>query len=54
MVGVPFLRSRCPSGPSMRIGWPSACFDFSHSMTRGPQMKQMTSAVTTAPPPRKV
>ncbi len=54
MVGVPCLVSRWLSGPSLRIGWPSRCFFFSQRMVRGPMMKAMISAVTTAPPLRKV
>ncbi len=36
MVGVPFLVSKCDSGPSRRIGCPSACLDFSQRMIFGP------------------
>src|SRR3546814_19511894 len=54
MVGVPFLVSRCPSGPSLRIGWPSPCRERSHQITAGPMRKALVGAVTTAPPLRQV
>jgi C4-dicarboxylate transporter DctQ subunit len=54
MVGVPFLVSRCDSGPSSRIGWPSLWRDLSQRMTAGPHRKHTKSAVITAPPVRNV
>jgi hypothetical protein len=54
MVGVPFLVSRCDSGPSVRIGWPSRCLAFSQAITVGPRAKLIKSAVSAAPPLRKV
>ena len=54
MVGVPVLVSRCDGGPSARIGWPLPCLMRSMSMIRLPNRNTNTSAVTTAPPVRKV
>ena len=53
MVGVPAL-ARCDSGPSVRIGWPAPCCDFSQLMTQGPNRKLRNRAVIIAPPVRKV
>jgi hypothetical protein len=54
IVGVPFFSIRWRSGPSLRIGWPPRCTDFSQRITRGPSTKQITSAVRHAAPERKV
>ncbi len=54
MVGVPFLVMRCDCGPSVRIGWPLPCLSRSRSMIGPPNRKTNTSAVTMAPPVRKV
>ena len=54
MVGVPALVIRWLSGPSSRIGWPSFWIRRSQAMIQGPTTKEMTSAVSTAPPLRKV
>ena len=54
MVGVPFLASMWPAGPSSRIGWPPAWRPASQRMIAGPRTKLTTSAVITAAPVRKV
>ena len=54
MVGVPFLRSRWPLGPSGRIGCPLLCLRRSQRIRCGPRTKLINNAVTTAPPERKV
>ena len=54
MVGVPFLVMRCPSGPSLRIGWPRPWRTRRISMSGRPKRKPKTSAVKNAPPARKV
>ena len=54
MVGVPRFSIRCRSGPSLRIGWPLRCNDFSQRINGGPRMKLTTSAVRQAAPERKV
>ena len=54
MVGVPALAMMCDCGPSLRIGWPLPCRMRSSAMMRGPNRNTNSSAVTTAPPVRKV
>ncbi|MNY64025.1 hypothetical protein D3C86_2010720 [compost metagenome] len=54
MVGVPFLVSRCPAGPSSRIGWPRPCLTRNRAIIPGPNRNTKNSAVTTAPAVRKV
>ena len=54
MVGVPCFSTIWRCGPSSRIGWPLPCMDFSFRMNHGPIRKQITIAVTTAPPLRNV
>ena len=54
MVGVPFLVSRWPSGPSSRIGWPLPCFLRSQRMNGAPMANAMIIAVNIAPPVRNV
>ena len=54
MVGVPFLVRRCEGGPSERIGWPRPCLRRNRSMIGLPNKNTKTSAVTIAPPVRKV
>jgi hypothetical protein len=53
IVGVPFF-FMCVSGPQSRIGWPSPCLARSQRMMRGPNTKQINSAVTKAPIVRNV
>ncbi len=48
-MGVPFLVSRWPCGPSSRIGWPLPCRMRRPAMICGPNRKTKNSAVTTAP-----
>jgi hypothetical protein len=54
MVGVPFLVSRCDSGPSVRIGWPSRCLILSQLMMRGPISSVRKKANRMALPARNV
>ena len=54
MVGVPRLVSRWLSGPSARIGWPPFWRARSSRISAGPTKKLSSSAVSTAPPERKV
>ena len=54
MVGVPFLVSRCDSGPSVRIGWPSRCLIFSQLMMCGPISSVRKNANRMALPARNV
>jgi len=49
MVGVPFFL-KCVSGPSSRIGWPRCWRLRSISITRVPNRKEISSAVSSAPP----
>jgi len=53
IVGVPFL-AKCDSGPSERIGWPLPCLTRRRLMIVGPNSSTKNSAVTVAPPARKV
>ena len=54
MVGVPALVRRCPSGPSVRMGWPPRWRARNRPISGGPNTKPKTSAVKNAPPARKV
>jgi hypothetical protein len=54
IVGVPFLVSRWPCGPSVRMGCPPPWRTLRPLIMPGPNRNTKNSAVTTAPAVRNV
>ena len=50
IVGVPLFISRCQSGPSALIGWPSFWLDFNQLIILGANIKTIDNEVIKAIP----